>query len=152
MSLDGMIHCKIIEGSYDTAQFAEFILELVGHMQPFPAPRSVIVMDNCRIHKAPEIMEIIRALCVNLDIKLCSTDMSRHSGMRAEFLPPYSPDFNPIELAFSVIKQRIRRDANIFAGLLTHADDIGIYDQLFRTVYSITSHVAYNFFHHCRYI
>ena len=51
----------IIEGSYNTELFISFIEDLLLKMQPFPAPMSVIVMDNCAIHKAPEIRELIEA-------------------------------------------------------------------------------------------
>ncbi len=39
----------------------KFIEDLVDKMQPFPSPNSVVVMDNCRIHKAPEIRKLIEA-------------------------------------------------------------------------------------------
>ncbi|EJC99415.1 uncharacterized protein FOMMEDRAFT_93813 [Fomitiporia mediterranea MF3/22] len=50
----------IIEGLFNIELFLEFINDLLAKMQPFPAPRSVIVMDNCTIHKAPEIQELIK--------------------------------------------------------------------------------------------
>ncbi len=59
ITLGGIIECTIIEGSFDTELFFQFIKDLVTKMQPFPGPNSVIVMDNCRIHKAPEIREYI---------------------------------------------------------------------------------------------
>jgi hypothetical protein len=58
---DGIIHCDIIEGSFDTELFYTFIDRLLDQMQPFPAPNSVIVMDNCRIHKHPAIVELIES-------------------------------------------------------------------------------------------
>lgn len=54
-----MLHCKIVEGSFNTELFTDFIRLLLSRMQPFPAPNSVIVMDNCRIHKAQEIIDLI---------------------------------------------------------------------------------------------
>ncbi len=51
----------IIEGSFNTESFTMFIVDLLNKMQPFPAPKSVIVMDNCKIHKAPEIREMIES-------------------------------------------------------------------------------------------
>ncbi len=51
----------IIEGSYDTESFMQFIKDLLTKMQPFPAPNSVIIMDNCKIHKALEIRELIES-------------------------------------------------------------------------------------------
>ena len=70
--------------------------------------------------------------------------------MRVEFLPPYSPDYNPIELAFSLIKQRLRRNECLLGSVWREADDTNVYAHLYQVVYSITSHEAYSFFHHCQ--
>ena len=51
----------IVEGAFNTDLFIAFIKDLLLNMQPFPAPNSVIVMDNCSIHKAPEIRELIES-------------------------------------------------------------------------------------------
>lgn len=51
----------IVEGSFNTELFTRFIEDLLQRMQPFPAPNSVIIMDNCAIHKAPEIRELIES-------------------------------------------------------------------------------------------
>jgi len=59
MSHDGIIAVDIIEGSYNTRRFARFIDGLLGQMNPWPLPNSVIVMDNCRIHKCPEVLQMI---------------------------------------------------------------------------------------------
>lgn len=59
ITLDGIIECTIIEGSFNTELFTEFIEDLLEKMQPFPANNSVVVMDNCKIHKAPEIRDLI---------------------------------------------------------------------------------------------
>ena len=61
-------------------------------MYPFPGPNSVIIMDNARIHHNSELINIVQEL-----------------GGKVEFLPPYSPDLNPIERSFSVIKAWIKR-------------------------------------------
>ena len=61
-------------------------------MNPFPGKNSVLVMDNARIHHNAEWVSIIEEL-----------------GGRVLFLPPYSPDFNPIKLAFSTIKAWLQR-------------------------------------------
>lgn len=54
-----MIHVKIVEGSFTTSRFYEFIEGLLDKMQPFPLPNSVIIMDNARIHKDPRILDLI---------------------------------------------------------------------------------------------
>ncbi len=59
LSLSGILHLDIVEGSYDAAKFGEFINGLLSWMNPYPGPNSVIVMDNCRIHKLPWILEMI---------------------------------------------------------------------------------------------
>jgi len=64
LSLDGMVYCHIVEGSYNTARFMDFIEGLPQQMQPYPSPKSVIVMDNCRIHKAPQIQQMIETRSV----------------------------------------------------------------------------------------
>ena len=61
---EGILHCEIIEGSFCTATFKHFVKDLLDHMEPFPYQYSVIVMDNCRIHKHPDIIEMIESRCV----------------------------------------------------------------------------------------
>ena len=61
ISLDGILDCLIVEGAYNSELFMAFIDSLLEKMQPFPGPNSVIVMDNCAIHKAPEIRERIES-------------------------------------------------------------------------------------------
>src|SRR3954464_2099299 len=61
-------------------------------MLPFSQKNSILVMDNVRIHHNEQIISIVE----------------KFSG-KVLFLPPYSPDFNPIELAFSVIKSWLKK-------------------------------------------
>jgi len=74
-------------------------------------------------------------------------------GMRVLFLPPYSPDYNPIELAFSSIKAYVRR-----AGVLgrtdldQNEDDDYVYLHLLEASYSVTPEAARGWFHHCGYL
>jgi transposase len=51
----------------------------------------VVVLDNLAVHKQPELRAAIEA-----------------AGARIRFLPPYSPDFNPIEMAFAKLKAFLR--------------------------------------------
>jgi hypothetical protein len=61
LSLDGVIAVDIVEGSFNIRRFARFIDGLLDQMSPFPLPNSVIVMDNCHIHKCTEILDMITA-------------------------------------------------------------------------------------------
>ncbi|KAH7917784.1 hypothetical protein BV22DRAFT_1025764 [Leucogyrophana mollusca] len=73
--------------------------------------------------------------------------------MRVMFLPPYSPDYNPIELAFSAIKAYVRRDGTLGRQDLDQAvDDTYVYLHLFDAAFSISRDDALGFFHHCGYI
>ncbi len=105
---DGIIECMIVKGLFNGDLFASFISDLVLKMQPFLAPKSVIIMDNCAIHKVPRIREIIKSKYVQSFSFLISTESS-HRGLWLEYLPAYSPDLNPIELAFSLLKSKLHR-------------------------------------------
>lgn len=59
--MDGIIECTIVEGSFNGELFYGFIQDLLKKMLPFPNPKSVVVMDNCSIHKAPEIRELVES-------------------------------------------------------------------------------------------
>ncbi|KAG8680203.1 hypothetical protein FRC09_018411, partial [Ceratobasidium sp. 395] len=75
-------------------------------------------------------------------------------GMRYVFLPPYSPDFNPIELAFSAIKSRIRRDGDLVRLAMTGPDvdhETETIAALFRHVYATTPEQAQGWFRACHY-
>ncbi len=66
--------------------------ELLPHCNAFPAARSVIIMNNASIHCNARIEELITS-----------------HGCEVRYLPPYSSDFNSIELSFSVLKAWVRR-------------------------------------------
>jgi transposase len=80
------------------------------HCNPRPGPRSVLVLDNASIHRNRRLRELCNAY-----------------GVALEFLPPYSPDFNPIEPTFHDLKAWIRRnhqqadDFVDFGGFLEYA-------------------------------
>jgi len=61
-------------------------------MNPFPGKNSVIIMDNARIHHDEVLVESVEEV-----------------GGKVIYLPPYSPDFNPIETAFSSLKAWFKR-------------------------------------------
>lgn len=59
LSLDGILCLDIIEGSFNSARFAQFIDGLLHVMNPYPGRNSVIIMDNCNIHKDQTIIDMI---------------------------------------------------------------------------------------------
>ena len=68
--------------------------------------------------------------------------------MRYLFLPPYSPDFNPIELAFSAIKTYLRRNGEFFRNIMTYGDDDEIQQCLAYAVWSVSAADARAWFAH----
>ena len=73
-------------------------------LNPYPGKRSVVVLDNCSIHHDEEIRELVVEECGEIS----STALLCCAGARLVYLPPYSPDFNPIEEAFSAMKAWLR--------------------------------------------
>jgi transposase len=85
---DGLHEPWLIEGAMETDSFAWYITE---QLAPTLRPGQIVVLDNLSAHKADRIRQAIEA---------------RHCQLL--FLPPYSPDFTPIEQAFSKIKAILR--------------------------------------------
>ena len=78
----------LIEGAMDTETFEWYIKE---QLAPTLRPGQVVVLDNLSAHKAASIRDALEA-----------------RGCALLFLPPYSPDFTPIEQAFSKLKAILR--------------------------------------------
>ena len=71
--------------------------------------------------------------------------------MRCKFLPPYSPDFNPIELAFSAMKYHLRRNGDYVRMVMKEKEllDEEIYVTLLKALYVITPQDSFGWFVHC---
>ena len=69
LSLDGIIHVKIVENAFNMITFNEFVAELIEKMNPYDnvnhPKNSVLIMDNCRIHKDPEMVAMVEARLVS---------------------------------------------------------------------------------------
>ena len=89
MSLEGMGPCLAVEGSTTTAVFEAYLEQL---LVPSLRPGQVVVMDNLTAHKGSRVRELIES-----------------RGCELIYLPPYSPDFNPIEEAFAKLKALLRK-------------------------------------------
>ena len=74
------------------------------------------------------------------------------SGMRVEFLSPYSPDYNPIELMFSAMKYHLHRNGDYVRLAMTELSDEDIYFTLTQALYTITAEGVSGWFRHCGYI
>jgi len=114
---------------------------------PFPGPLSVLVMDNAKVHHGAGILELAERFrrFLSSHIVLTSTDWQLPE-IRIEFLPPYSPDLNPIEEAFSKIKSFLRRHQI----LLTTNND-GMIFELMEVMKIVTDNDAIGYFVHAGY-
>lgn len=87
----GILGYKLYRGPVNGESFMDFVeTVLVPALAEMEDP--VVVMDNCSLHHMPEVEAAIRA-----------------AGGEVLFLPPYSPELNPIELLFSKMKALLRR-------------------------------------------
>lgn len=135
LSLSGILLLDIVEGSFTKSHFSKFIDALLNQMNPFPGPNPVIVMDNCRIHKS-ELMQEMIVEC----------------GMQFEYLLPYLPDYNHIELAFSAMKYYLRRNQFSLYVATEGQNDAPVYALLNSAVFSITPDDAAGWFRKCQYM
>lgn len=90
ISCDGLLGVELTTGSVDGGKFIDFVRgTLIPNMHPFDgmSSNSIVVMDNCAIHHVSEVYQLFE-----------------DTGILVLFLPPYSPDMNPIEEAFSSVK------------------------------------------------
>ena len=78
----------VFDGPIDSATFLAYVEQV---LVPTLRRGDVVVLDNLAAHKQPEVRTAIE-----------------QAGAHVRFLPPYSPDFNPIELAFSKLKAFLR--------------------------------------------
>lgn len=92
MSTRGIVCSATFDGATDTDTFLAFVEQA---LVPSLGPGQVVVMDNLPAHKHPRVRELIE----------------RVGGCRLLYLPPYSPDYNPIEMAISKVKSTLRSSA-----------------------------------------
>lgn len=153
--MSGILSCKIVEGSFITSLFKGFLKGLLNEMQPYPAPNSVIVLDNAKVHKNPEICEMIEGwYVISQDVPIYHEAYlwTLTSGMKTVYLPPYSPDFNPIELAFLAIKAYVQCYGNIIWTAMQDKDDLDVYLFLYKATFHTTEEDIEGFYSHCGYI
>jgi transposase len=91
LRLSGMVAPMVLDGPINRVSFEAYVTHV---LVPELRPGDIVVMDNRASHKAPAVRAAIEA-----------------AGARLLFLPPYSPDFNPIENAFAKLKALLRKAA-----------------------------------------
>jgi len=91
LTAEGLVAPFVLDGPMDRAAFTEYVRQV---LVPELKPGDVVILDNLPGHKGEEAAELI-AEC----------------GARLLFLPPYSPDLNPIEMAFAKLKGLLRKAA-----------------------------------------
>jgi hypothetical protein len=151
--LDGVLHFDVlVNRSWNGDDFYQFVDTLTAtRMNPYPDRNSVLVMDNCSIHHAPGIQALIRNRSVHVTFRRSvHIPNTQPSGMRLIYLPPYSPDFNPIEEGFSAMKAWIRRNYDYAVHELTNGDGVGMIAEAIRD--SMTPENIHGWFRDCGYI
>ena len=91
LRLDGIAAPMVLDGPINRNAFQAYVDQV---LVPELKPGDVVVMDNLSSHKGPAVRRAIEAAGANL-----------------LYLPPYSPDFNPIENAFAKLKALLRKAA-----------------------------------------
>jgi transposase len=123
MTQAGMMTAVAYDSAVDTEAF-------VGFVEQFLAPRlkagQVLILDNLPAHKSGEVDRLVQA-----------------SGARVMRLPPYSPDFNPIEMAISKVKSMLRK--------LAAREVAALIDAIGQSLQAVTAQDAINYIRHSGY-
>jgi len=123
LRISGPTAPMVIRGPVDTEVFRAYTSQV---LVPTLHPGDIVVLDNLRAHKAPDIRERIE-----------------HVGAELWYLPPYSPDLNPIELMWSKVKTHLRTAAA--------RTEEALYEAIANALHTITTKDAQAWFKHCAY-
>jgi transposase len=120
LSHSGLVAELCFEGTLNTHIFNDFTENFLA---PKCQPGQVVILDNASPHNPDDIREILTP-----------------KGVQVLFLPPYSPELNPIELIWSQIKNFLHKN--------TAKTTESLYQTLFRAIETITPEMAHNCFLH----
>lgn len=120
----GMRCSTTVDGTVNRDVFEAFVAQV---LVPTLKAGEIVVMDNLSSHKGQQVRSMIES-----------------TGAKLLFLPPYSPDLNPIELAFSKLKQLLRS-----AG---HRTMTALWQDVQRMLDLISTDDATHFLRHCGYV
>jgi transposase len=121
ITLDGPCAPLLIEGATDRAVFETYVEHV---LVPALRPGMIVVLDNLAPHKSPRVAELVQG-----------------AGAELWPLPPYSPDFNPIEPMWSKVKTLLR-------ALKARTRD-EIYEAVRQTLPRVHASDAHGWFRHC---
>lgn len=123
LDISGVRCSTVVDGAVNADVFEAFVERV---LVPELRPGDVVVMDNLSSHKRARTRELIES-----------------AGAQLVFLPPYSPDLNPIEMVFSKIKQALRS-----LGCRTRE---ALWHEMQGVLETVTPSDAANCFRHCGY-
>ena len=120
----GIVAPMVLDGPINREAFLAYIEQF---LMPVLKPGDIVIMDNLPAHKGDAVREAIEA-----------------AGARLRYLPPYSPDLNPIENAFSKLKAGLKK---IAARTITH-----LWDAIAQVLPTISPNDSRNFFRNAGYV
>jgi len=123
LGLEGIRCSTVVDGAVNGDIFEAFVEHV---LVPALRPGDVVVMDNLSSHKRHRTRQLIEG-----------------AGAELVFLPPYSPDLNPIEAVFSKIKQRLRS--------LAYRSREALWRAMQTVLDAVTATDAINCYRHCGY-
>ena len=118
LRLEGMTAPMVLDGAMHGVAFLAYVEQVLA---PTLTPGDIVVMDNLPAHKPAAVRRAVEA-----------------AGAELRFLPPYSPDFNPIEMAFSKLKAFLKKTA------ARNKDDL--WDAIARGIDTFTPAECQNYF------
>jgi len=118
LRLTGMTAPLVLDGPMDGNAFLAYVEQI---LVPTLRPEDIVIMDNLPAHKVAGVRQAIES-----------------AGAQLRYLPPYSPDFNPIEMAFSKLKALLRKSAQ------TTKD--GLWDTIAQAIETFSTTECWNYF------
>jgi hypothetical protein len=113
VDINGYFGWGMTDGTFDREKIHAIMIDkIIPYLNPYPLPRSIIIMDNAKVHMYQKLINAIH-----------------EAGAIVIFLPPYCPQFNPIEYCFSLLKRWIQKKAsNIFPKFPSKVAEIALKD------------------------
>ena len=121
LHFQGLVAELCFEGTLDTLMFNYFIEK---HLAPKLQAGNVVILDNASAHNPDDLRDILTPL-----------------GVSVMFLPPYSPELNPIEKIWSQMKIYLKKN--------TAEDQEQLYQRIYQAIQQITPSSAYNCLQDC---